>query len=72
MKNVPNELDTIAEVEALLRAVASVTAYDVGSLCEIPAHKPLRHPMCPHCQLAGRIEELRAEAKRIRDEGRQE
>jgi hypothetical protein len=55
--------------ESLLRAVASVTAYDVGSLCQNPAHKPLRYPRCPSCQLAARIEELRAEAKRIREGG---
>jgi hypothetical protein len=52
-----------AEVERLRTAAEAVAAFDVTRLCEKPDHRPLRHPLCGECQLAARIEELRAAVK---------
>ena len=43
---------------AVARAAEAAAKFDVSQLCD--RHKGLRSPLCGECQMAARIEELRA------------
>jgi hypothetical protein len=56
-------MEKLTWLDNIRRKAQEVTCSDVTWLCENPKHRPLRHPMCGLCHLAGKIEELREALK---------